>query len=569
MCAAKLSIPKQEIGCELGINQTPEALKLWLDSLPVADVEKSTLMALRLLMAANRCGLDVTFHLHLMRSLVPLVDHLVSALRAKYSTGESPYSSERNIKRIEAVKTLLHEMGHGFKIAITKLYGSADPADRPHLSYCIFHAARINACRLIDTYLLYEPILSEIWGELSLLYRFAVKQGIHQDRYTFRFIESSTEQVYMQLLLLAAINPYRLMRGEAQKVYNLMGQWSHHAKLVSPPEDWQPDTSELVVNINSGEPPYLVAAGSQLDNASELRIVNVSVVKKYLDEQAKLNVAKGDDKRHPTKDLNLRLQQDMMRRLIEGWRSDVDRTNQRHVQAEEMELALGIQNSHSLFAARPSSFDDLSLDDFGLVPLESQWGNAPRPQTGPPGSVFKIDDPHRDIWQDKNTKVGSDDIENEDSEPLLEVYPAKQIDVSGGGFCVEFDLNSQLLAKVGDLACVRRAVDEAPWRLCDVRWQRSISNTMGSMGLRLLSERPLALYCKALGGQGSGGSEQLALLICGEDLCDSEAQLLLPASIYDVGTMLSVKEANKNSNVVLTEKLETTSSFSRFKFRLR
>jgi len=568
MSTAKLSIPKQEVKCELGINPTTEGVRQWLDSLPAADVEKSTLMVLRLLMAANRCELEVKFRIHLMRNLAPLVDHLVGALRSKYNTGESPYSSSKNVKRVEAVKTLLYEMGHGFKISITKLYNCSDSSGKELLSYSIFQVTRINACRLVESYLLYEPVAAGVWGELSVLYRFAFKRDVHQDRHIFSKIESSTETIYMQLLLLAAINPYRLMRGEAKKVFDLMGPWSHHAKLERPPENWQPGKSELVVNIESGEPPYLVAADSQPDNVSELRIINVSAVKQHLDESASEDQQEG--KRYVAKELNVRLQQDMMQRLIGGWTSGVDRDNARFFCDESLELVLGIKNSHSLFVLERSETEERSLDDFGLIPIELQWGTAPRPESGPSGSVFKIDDPIHDIWQDKNTKVGSDDIDDESEGDRLDSYPVKQVDVSDGGFRVEFELSSKLLAKVGDLACVRRAIDGAPWLLCDVRWQQAMSKSHGSMGLRLLSEHPSAFTCKALEGFGSGAAEQIVILIHGKYLSDSGAQLLVPATLYDVGTLLLIMgDQEQRSKVVLTEKLETTSSFANFKFKLR
>ena len=147
MCAAKLSIPKQESACDLGIAQNAEQLQQWLDSLPVADVENSALMVLQLLGMTNRCELQLDFRLRLMRNLNPLVDHLVSSLRSKYSVGESPYSSPKNIKRIGVVKKLLQEMGFGFKILITKLYAMEEQAVRADLASSIFHTMRLNASR--------------------------------------------------------------------------------------------------------------------------------------------------------------------------------------------------------------------------------------------------------------------------------------------------------------------------------------------------------------------------------------------------------------------------------------
>ncbi len=569
MCSAKLSIPKQDPSRELGIPQSTQALQQWLDGLPVADAEKSTMMVLQLLASSNRCDLNLEFRLQLLKSLVPITDHLVQSLRSKYQMGESPYSSARNIKRIEAVKALLQELGYGFKILITKLSAKEDKESLQYLSSAIFHTVRINACRLVESYSLYEPVVNDIWGELSLLYRFSLKRGLNSDRHLLVDQESSIEQLYMQVLLLSAVNPYRLMRGEAQKIFKLMGQWAHHAKLKQPEPGWQPKAAEweLVVNLNKGEPPFTLSTSKPAENLSELRIVDVSEVKRYLNEFA--NQAHQQGRGNAAKELSLRLQMDMMKRLIGGWKSDVDRESERFLRQEDIELVMGLSDCHSLFRHEHNDPNDFNLDDFGLVPLDSHWGSAPKKKVVDDNSVFKIDDPHHDIWEDKNTIVTSGDLEDMPEAPKLETYRAKQVDVSSGGMGIEFALSSRLHAKVGDLLCVRIALEGAPWRLGDVRWQQALSSAQGSMGVRILSDKPIAVSCKALEGLGSGSADQKGLLIHADDLHDPQAELIVPASIYDVNTLLQVKIEKERTKIVLQEKLETTASFARYRFKLR
>lgn len=571
MYAAKLSIPKQNSSRKLTLVENPEHLQKWLDDLPIVDIEKSTTMVLELLSAANRTKINVSSRIHLLKKLSPLSDLFIKSLRAKYNHGASPYSSARNINRLETVKTLLHEMGYGFKLVITRLFTIIDSTVDDDLAYAIFNAMKANASRLIESYQLYEPIIDNVWGELSLLYNLAIDRNIHKNEFKLDDCTSNTEQAYMQLLLLEAINPYRLMHGEALRVYDLMGQWSHHAKLIQPGSAWVAKTPELVINLSSGSPPYMVSAGTRPDNLSELRIISINKVKEDLKADTEDKKSILDGKRTAAKELNFRLEQDMMKRLSDGWRSDIDRGNKRVNKNENLEIIAGIKDCYSLFYVEPTSITDTSLDDYGLVPIDNHWGNAVKKKVNTFDSVFKIDDPQRDIWADKNTKVGADDIKekNKDKSQNIITYAAKQIDISSGGIGIEFDLTSNLHAKVGDLICIRRPVEGAPWRLGDVRWQRTHSNKQATIGLRLLSENPKTVICIALDGLGSGGGKQVGLLIHSEDITDETTELIVPAALYELGTLLEIELDNVKYQAQLIEKIETTSSFSCFKFKLR
>ncbi len=566
MCAAKLSIPKSDAECKFGIEQNQKKLQQWLNELPITDIEKSTTQVLQQLIPANRCDLEVHFRIKLMHELAIISDHLIHALRTKYSISESPYASVKNMRRIEAVKTLLQEIGYGFKLIISKLYSVANADARQQLSYALFQTMRLNARRLIESYSLYEPVAHDIWGELNLVYHFAVKRGVQRNTFTFNKSESNIEKMYMQLLLLEAINPYRLMRGEAEKAYNLMGQWAHDAKLEPLPDPWLPKSSELVVDFNSGEPPYMVFSGSNPERSADMRIVNISQVKQALDRQVdEARAATG--KRH---ELNMRLQQDMMQRLIDGWTSDVDRECERSAHEETMDVVFGIKDCHALFyTQKPEAQPASPLDGLSLVPKKQNLGNAFKESTtAVSDSIFKIDDPDSDIWAKQNITVGAEDIieetsDNREKSQTLTTHPAKQINVSSGGFALEFELASHHNAKVGGLVSLR-IVGSTSWRLCDIRWLRVTSKSVGVVGLRLISDNPVALICRGVDSE----SNNLCLLIQGDDLSDPATELLVPTAIYEEGSMLSVAFDMHDYSVLLTKKLEATAAFSRFEFRL-
>jgi hypothetical protein len=72
---------------------------------------------------------------------------------------------------------------------------------------------------------------------------------------------------------------------------------------------------------------------------------------------------------------------------------------------------------------------------------------------------------------------------------------------------------------------------------------------------------------RAIGGAGTGGEYFRSLLIEPIVLNDGTPTLLVPASIYDIGTQLVLNRRTTLEYVRLTHMVDTTSSYSMFEFK--
>jgi len=565
MCATKLSIPKPLVGREFTIGQDQAAIKKWVDALPTADSEKTVLMVLPVLIEANRLELDYRLRSHFMGLLAPVMDQVIAPIRQRYHASHSPFSSEKNIKRTELIKRIYQEMGFGYKLIISQVVNATDQESSTFLPGAILHAEYFLSRLLVEHYLLYQPVMGNLWGELNLLYRYAATARINAQPTLMHDGERRTiDQLYLQILLLAAVNPYCLLRGEAEKIYQLMEEWSKGATLDMLPEDWLPQ-GELAMELSSDQAPVRAKSLDQFADLEEVRLLNYQRIMMVIDEQ--LKIRKGHEYELQYETLEMRLKKEMLERLRGGWMADRERQCRRTESLAEMVLAVGIKECAAAFnkATGHQGKRGLTLDDYGLIPVEDHWGTAKKKEEAAKASVFKIDDPTDDIWEEKKTLADYID----EAAQRVNSYPITQVDVSDGGFGLKFALDTQLALKVGDIVCLRHAEsEEAPWRLGNVRWQWVDNETAALVGVRLLAEQALPFTARAIEGLGQGSAETLGLMIGAEDFAESQAELVLTPAIYQVGTLLRLETYDEVVKVTLTEKVESSSSFSRYKFHL-
>jgi hypothetical protein len=73
---------------------------------------------------------------------------------------------------------------------------------------------------------------------------------------------------------------------------------------------------------------------------------------------------------------------------------------------------------------------------------------------------------------------------------------------------------------------------------------------------------------RAVQGVGQGGEYFRALVLSATELDDPDASLIVPGAIYDIGTVLAINSRDAIKYVELTGLLESTRSYSHFRFKV-
>ncbi len=565
MSALKISIPKPTPGHTLSIGTQSEEISSWVKDLPLFDAAITVQKTLPVLIELNRTEINNALRFHSMQLFAHALLHPIEIIRKKYLAAPLPLTGKHK-SASRSIKHLLNEMAHGYKIVISRHITS--PEQRlpiEEITQAIHLSIHFIGRLVLDRYLCYESQTSRTWLELAELYRLATTLCVESAPITIEENRQTTiEQAYLQVLLLVAIHPYRLTRGEATTVYKLMGEWSQHCQITTPPADWKPG-SELIIKPTDYSLVYHASPNEDLSGVKDIKIINIDKLKAFM--QIHSENAKGGT----SSTLSERLMQNMFKRLLDGWRSNNVRITHRTDCANKIELISGLNACYLAYGGRDPKIDQPAHAKMRLIPIENEYDdpwapaiNGTQTEAGE-ASKFKVDDPAKDIWNKQARRPSLSDIPKE---PSFKHHTAIQTDRSDMGLSVRFDFSSGLKPSVGDLIGFRpEKSTQDEWRLGAIRWME-FSQKDGALGIKLFPFSPTPIATKALSGVGKGGDLMQSLLLSPEGLDHPEATVIVPASVYDLGTKLYIDRYTDPVKITLTSLLDFSKSFACYSFKI-
>ena len=230
----------------------PKALKAWLDGLPLGDMEASALHVLKALREYNRCKLAPALRLETLNIYGRVVQELTAGLAAKYRDSTFPFS-ERNRERCMVVNKLLEEMAHGFKWLVNDYFDSWNQNAAPKKEF--FDVIRIAIVylskRMVSAYSTYSSEPEGVWYDLHQLYRLADQFLPKEQSHQLAKTNSSVDNIlhaYLRIVMLSITNPYHLMQGEAQLIYNYLNKWVDGCRIV-PVTGYIIDKGDLIIDL--------------------------------------------------------------------------------------------------------------------------------------------------------------------------------------------------------------------------------------------------------------------------------------------------------------------------------
>lgn len=582
------AVPAVTEGCTPIMGVRLAQVRHWLSGLPVADMDSSAQLLCQGYAQLNRCRVDPGFHLEALQVLHGVVQEVVQGLRERYATAPLPLSG-RAQKRAQLVHDLLQEQCYGWKIVLLKQQpGTHRGYSGKALARLAYPAMQAMIALALEQYAVYRPLPADYWAELNRLYLFSVQHNIHAIPLSQNKSdeEDSIYLLYLQMLLLAVINPYRLVRCEVDKVFRLLRTWRQHGALIRPPEHWLP-AGELVVDPAGSGHPYNCFCLPRQD-INTLLMIDVIELQKMVRQQLIRLHAVDAGVRQPNA-LAMRMQRDLFMRLAGGWGQQSERSGERVACARHIEMVVGLLACHkAITLADKSESEGEAIDEdkagntkiagLALVPKEIELLRG-RGSPGPipaltTASKFGIDDPGRDLWA-YSTVVERMSAEQQIdflAKDALDSILVTQANESRGGWLLSFDRLASANLRVGELLGIKIVDDTAPavsrWQLGTVRWMQFTAAQSGLVGVMLVTDRAIPLQVKAMSGVGLGGGFTRALLIGSSEEIAAEGRIIVSAAIFDVDTILAVEHHDAKIRIRLKRLLESTESYACFDYRL-
>lgn len=592
----KFNVPNQDLNNGQFAKMGMSDFLQWIDTLPRANPHIVGVQLSDSLLELNRSQLAKLNRFEAMEHLLLIVLDTVDSLVTQYSNSSLPLNPKAQSVS-ELARGLLRQTVAAFKIIVNELLDASEKGSRMSkmLQFSLQRAMLVSGRLLLESYRVYAPEPKGIWRDLHALYLCSEQHRISTQPFEPLKDRSdsalSIKQAYLRNILLSLSNPYHLMHGEAQGLYERAGRWLSFVRL-QPVEEAGGLEGRFVVNLQSDEPPRYVPTGTDIAAPESGLVLNLDELVGVLQGQMDQASAHQQSRGTPIT-LSERMQRDMYHRIIAALGMRAERRETRLPTSENVSLVEGLTACHYYLNQckpfTPEAAEDQWLEKIGvkvakkptqdvtqswsLTDMDESVASFDTPSSASRTSTFKAFDKELDdIWVKAN-KVAVKEKETTSSAMNSSKYDPVTIrknDHSAGGMAVHCPDNARMKSRVGELVgfAEKRMPSADDWGVGAIRWLRVNEEGGTDIGIMKLAESSLAMATKALQGVGRGSEYVRALLTPRANPMIEPCTLVVPASIYDIGTLLVLNMDELVLYCELTEVLETTSTFTQYQFKL-
>ena len=559
---------------------TVEDVKRALESLPKLNEQQAFEAVHGLLRDLNQLALSPALRFELAECILEQVEYLSESLCRRCEHLEFPVP-DQDQPYIDRVQLLLAETAVAYKHVVIDL--AAQPVDatgKDILQQALLRAVRLLSMRVVQTYSVYNPVPSGVWGELHRLYSYAERIDVARIRVE-RLADQSVGDIYKRVLLLALANPFHLMQGEARMADERLAKWalacgfSHPAEY--PPED--PASfyrTRFYVDLAGDDPPTFGLIGGH-QPPRDARLLDLRPVAKIAEDAIRTLTLQGK------LTIRERLERDLLRRLRNAWTGRAERGSERSQRSRDVHIVGGLRACHYALAGgapfHPEQ-DEVALhggdfrsgDALSLVPIDDEpWrqsdarGKLEQGLIKPRSFGFDVENREDDIW-DRSVRIGPKRATKLEEQVDLKIGNRRgrleQRDMSASGIGALCPEDSALRFRVGDLVGIAEESTDADapgqWNVGVVCWLRNQADGRLSLGLRRIEGTPAAVAARGLEGVGAGGDYHRVLTVQHAD----QTALIVPAGTFDVGSLIVVNVGTAISLQRLGRVLQSTKGFT-------
>ena len=536
----------------------PRQLAQWAQELPIGNTTLATHQMLEKLRSLNRSRYTCKERLQLHNCLRPAFSELLHAIRQPLRQASIPLDRKQQYSA-NLLQQLLEEMACGYKLVVNEL--ATSDSSREHNQMLLHEATYLAviylAQRLVEAYSLYAQEPAHVWADLNQLYQYAEDKQFHNravdDPYpdTPLPIKMTIDNAYKRILLLSLAEPYHLMQFEADDMYRMICSSIESCAIESFSE--LVTRGEFIIDLDSDEGPYFLGSDAE-PNATNPRLLDISAVKQQLNiHLQRLLRSNMHSAELEAVSLVERQQRDMLLRLADAWSASLVRRAQRFNLDGVVELTSGLNACHHYI-----SEGALFTPEIDALRLAQGLDN--------------IDDDTHTIFASAYREALQKDRRHSNQNYPLNPWWQRNISPIGIALNAQ-DAGQQLDVHVGELVIYRFSnKTRQRWLLGAVRWLKTeySEETPGTVniGIMNLSNGAIPVGTKAIKGLGSGTDYFRSLLIPKQVSLQQTRSLIVPAFLYDVGSVLVMNMKQRLHHVRLTRVLLSTRSFTQFDFEV-
>ncbi len=585
-----LKLPKQEIISDHYQGILPDVLSVqnWLNKRVPGD--RNAL--LKTLIQLNRVQCEPEVRVTLMSIMDKEIHKELDYLFKKTERVSFPLSEEYQ-SLIDIMQHLLLESSLAYQIVITDIVRDDNYINQylgsllPEALYkALFYLSRL----LVERYEFYlaEPVY--IWQELNQLYLLTERIGAQHE---IMHSKNSIQHIYLKIVILRLLDPYRLMRLEARKIHLLLEKWVAHCDIIGF-ANREPE-QHFVVDLLADKAPHCFDGRTDgIKNKLEYegRIIDMEPLHIFIDEYlSKME----QDQHQQSSNYQSRIYYEMLQRIKNELKNFNDRSEERVLSGNEIKLVSGLRACHH-FISHQKTFDpqreihawqeqklqevvqsqEQDNSEINLINLleEEKLLNKKNPmgelQSVNPfmREVDIVGDEWEQIYRTSVVQAHLEESQDHLTQKMQE-HNWKQRNESSHGMLLVSRNDIEMPIAVGMLVAYRLTVEKA-YCLASVKWLRINPHKGMAIGVHLIAVQSRPIAVKGEEGVGAGGQYHRAFLIAENNTRDrnNHLHLIVPAGIYDIDSILKVWHKQKLNRVKIENILEATDSFERMAFKV-
>ena len=580
-----LRIPEQNLE-ELQITSSnSKQFAKWAEQLPKANIGETAHQLYQCIQELNRVEFSAKKRFYLLETLRPNI-HNVCTLLEKHYLNQALILPEKARKVASLAIALQTHLVTGYKIVV--LHGCNKVSDKEYskiITTAIHRAITDTGRILVCTYQLYHPVSIHTWHELYQLYRIAEYYKLKDYSVTdneSNGLAKTITATFCRCLLLATARPNQLRQQEIAELYSATELWSNYTNIQLDAESPGSFNFDL---LSDTAPTYHHWIAT--DSNTQLRAIVVKELVSYLNEFQKNPKAPDIPiQLDPPFLVPKAISAHLLSELIDAWSASVERTSNRVIQKGPVDVCIGLKTIH-YFASGEQEFDDLINNGLGNC-IQKTRDN---PFLNADGSPFS----HADLKEEKNGDAWSlaydggggsfsnggnfDSVDTSALENTLkkqkellkatisgdyDVHNCNLVDVSPGGYCLEWSGKVPSLVRTGELLGIREKGTD--WVIGVIRWANHTSHDCVRIGVELLAPTVIACGAQIIPKTGEPGEFLRALLLPELKSISQHSTLLTPNTAFHSGYKINLNCDGLMLKAHLKEEMASTAAFNLFTF---
>lgn len=434
----------------------------WVDDLKATQVSQTGVALYNALPEVLRLKADPLAKYEILETLRPAVQQCIAGLALTYL--HQPVTLSESAQKTAIVAQALEKhLIDGYTQVVFEL-ASANKANNygRHVFICAVHRALTSLGLLFcRSFQLYTQVPRGLWRHLHSLYRTAEAFDLESLTANDPILGApllSISEAYLRVLAAGVARLNQVAPMEAMRVFHALGNWAGHIQLATMVAD-DPNVA-FWLNLDADRPPlgrdrYLKTQGGDVRSLDFSRLLN----------QLQRLASAPPESGRSSEELPISL----INHLCQAWEGETHRDMDRRGTAVMAKVAVGLFECHYQLAG------ERTFDEFMQEPDEIE-----EVEMGLPSFA----------------NLGSKNDQREQAQNSLgQVFDVHIINQSSGGYCLQWQADTEARLEAGDLIAIREQ-GRRSWNLCMVRWLRRLKDGP-QVGLKRLANNPQPLALSA------------------------------------------------------------------------